>query len=99
MTWVIADHTATPGTNEVSVAKGQQVEIIDPNFNGTLEHCLVRLNVHSSSNGTAADGSGTLEGLVPISVLKLAPTSKIAHRRNVDGNADSKDPTESNGEC
>lgn len=91
MTWVISDYTATPGTNEVSVTNRQQVEIIDTNCKGAPEYCLVRLN------GNAADGSGTLEGLVPVSILKPAPSSKIVHRRAIDGNADSKDTSENNG--
>lgn len=99
MTWVVSDYTATPGTNEVSVTKGQQVEIIDTNCNGAPEFYLVRLNIHS---GSAADGSGTIEGMVPISVLKPAPTNKNAHRRGTDNSgaatgADSKDTTESSG--
>lgn len=91
MTWVISDYTATPGTNEVSVTNRQQVEIIDTNCKGAPEYCLVRLN------GNAADGSGTLEGLVPVSILKPAPSSKIIHRRTIDGNADNKDTSENNG--
>lgn len=93
MTWVISDYTATPGTNEVSVTNRQQVEIIDTNCKGAPEYCLVRLN------GNAADGSGTLEGLVPVSILKPAPSSKIVHRRAIDGGADNKDTSENNGEC
>lgn len=96
MTWVVADHTAAPATNELSVVKGQQVEVIDANFNGSPEYCLVRLNVHSSGSGAAADGSGTLEGVVPSSVLKLAPATK-AHRRPPDSSADAKEPAENNG--
>lgn len=91
MTWVISDYTATPGTNEVSVTNRQQVEIIDTNCKGAPEYCLVRLN------GNAADGSGTLEGLVPVSILKPAPSSKSVHRRAIDGNSDNKDTSESNG--
>lgn len=96
MTWVVADHTAAPATNELSVVKGQQVEVIDANFNGSPEYCLVRLNVHSSGSGAPADGSGTLEGVVPSSVLKLAPATK-AHRRPADSSADAKEPAENNG--
>lgn len=92
MTWVVSDYIATPGTNEVSVTKGQQVEIIDTNCNGAPEFCLVRLNIHS---GSAADGSGTIEGKVPVSVLKFAPT-KSGHRKGADTTADNKD-SENNG--
>lgn len=98
MTWVVSDYTATPGTSEVSVTKGQQVEIIDTQCNGAPDFYLVRLNIHS---GSAADGSGTIEGLVPHSVLKLAPNNKSVHRRGIDGSGvssgDGKDTTENNG--
>lgn len=92
MTWVISDYTATPGTNEVSVTNRQQVEIIDTNCKGAPDFCLVRIN------GNAADGSGTLEGLLPVSILKPAPSNKNAHRRTTttanDANAD---PSDNNG--
>lgn len=95
MTWVVTDYTATPGTNEVSVTKGQQVEIIETVCNGAPDFCLVRLNIHS---GSAADGSGTIEGIVPVSVLKLAPSNKGSHRKGIETN-DNKDSTEHNGKC
>ncbi|XP_055319893.1 kalirin isoform X6 [Sitodiplosis mosellana] len=88
MTWVLTDYTATPGTNEVSVTKGQQVEIIETVCNGSPDFCLVRLNIHS---GSAADGSGTIEGIVPIAVLKLAPFIKSGHRKVGDDNKESND--------
>lgn len=96
MTWVVSDYVATSGTNEVSVTKGQQVEIIDQNCNGSPEFCLVRLNIHS---GSAADGSGTIEGMVPVSVLKLAPSNRNTHRKNADTtiSSENKDSTENNG--
>lgn len=98
MTWVVADHTATPGTNELSVVKGQQVEVIDSSFNGSSEYCLVRLNVHSGGNGAiASDSSGTVEGVIPSSVLKLVPTTSKAHRRGNDNGADAKESHENNG--
>lgn len=100
MTWVVSDYTATPGTTEVSVLKGQQVEIIDTACNGAPEFCLVRLNTHSGEGGATTEGSGgTQEGLVPVSVLKPAPTGKSSHRRNVDAsNNDAKEQQENNGE-
>lgn len=96
MTWIVSDYVATPGTNEVSVTKGQQVEIIDPNCGGSPELCLVRLNIHS---GSAADGgSGTIEGMVPISVLKPPPSNR-AHRKNVNDASEAKDSAEASGKC
>lgn len=99
MTWVVADYTATPGTTEVSVTKGQQVEIIDTTCNGAPEFCLVRLNAHGGDAATDGSGSGgTQEGLVPVSVLKPAPTGKSSHRRNIDsGNNDGKEQQDNNG--
>lgn len=95
MTWVITDYTATPGTNEVSVTKGQQVEIIETACSGAPDFCLVRLNIHS---GSAVDGSGTIEGIVPMSVLKLAPSNKSVHRKVGDASInDNKDANENSG--
>lgn len=95
MTWIVSDYIATPGTNEVSVTKGQQVEIIDPSCGGSPELCLVRLNIHS---GSAADGgSGTIEGMVPVSVLKPPPSNRNAHRKNVNDASEAKDSAEGNG--
>ncbi|EAA11276.4 AGAP006107-PA [Anopheles gambiae str. PEST] len=66
MTWVIADHTAAPGTSELSVSKGQQVEIVDMNCSGAPDYCLVRLSINASDSQ---------EGLVPVTVLKPLPSS------------------------
>ena len=66
MTWVICDYIATQGTQELSVTKGQQVEIIDLNCSGAPEYCLVRLPINSTDSQ---------EGLVPVSVLKPLPSS------------------------
>lgn len=93
MTWVLTDYTATPGSNEVSVTKGQQVEIIETACNGSPDFCLVRLNIHS---GSAADGSGTIEGIVPTSVLKLSPSGKSGYRKGADTN-ETKESNENTG--
>lgn len=101
MTWVISDYTAKPGTNEVSVTKGQQVEVLDTTStssasNSSPEFCLVRLSPIGGGDG------GTQEGLVPIAVLKPAPSIKGLLRRTAAGHdASDKDhppaATESNG--
>lgn len=88
MTWVVSDYTATPGTNEVSVTKGQQVEIIETPNSEPSEFCLVRLGPMGSGDG------GTHEGLVPISILKPPPTAKGVARRGLEVE---KEQTESNG--
>lgn len=94
ITWVVTDYNATPGTTEVSVTKGQQVEIIETACNGAPDFCLVRLNIHS---GSAADGSGTIEGIVPVSVLKFAPSAKSSNRKGADASSENKESTENNG--
>ncbi|XP_014209362.1 triple functional domain protein, partial [Copidosoma floridanum] len=69
MTWVLADHTAAPGSRELSVTKGQQVEVLENGGGTNCEWTLVRL----------APGPGQAEpapeGLVPTGVLKQPPTA------------------------
>ncbi|XP_017066373.1 kalirin isoform X1 [Drosophila eugracilis] len=67
-TWVVADYIASPGSNELSVSKGQQVEIIEPPTAGEPDFCLVRLNPQH-------EDAAVQEGLVPVSVLKPPPGS------------------------
>lgn len=78
MTWVVADHMAAPGSRELSVTKGQQVEVLEngstasntpggvPN---TGEWTLVRLPL------TPGQAEPPVEGLVPTSALKQPPTA------------------------
>lgn len=66
MTWVVADHSAAPGSRELTVSKGQQVEVLE---NGTGEWTLVRLSVAPGQPDPPA------EGLVPTSVLKQPPST------------------------
>lgn len=65
-TWVVADYIASAGSNELSVSKGQQVEIIEPPTASEPDFCLVRLNPQH-------DDSAVQEGLVPVAVLKPPP--------------------------
>lgn len=74
MTWVMADHFATSGTRELSVTKGQQVEVLENNSihsgsSTTIEWTLVRLPLSSGQTEPPA------EGLVPTSILKQPPTT------------------------
>lgn len=78
MTWVIADHMAAPGSRELSVTKGQQVEVLENgNSTGTApagvpntgEWTLVRLPL------TPGQAEPPMEGLVPTSALKQPPTA------------------------
>ena len=97
MTCVISDYVAAQGSAELSVQKGQQVEVIDTNCLGAPDYCLVRLTNSSSNNNnnnnnlstTSLSSSSTQEqivqeGLVPSSILKPPPT-QMKNRRTADG--------------
>ena len=96
MTWVIADYVATQGSAELTVQKGQQVEIIDTSCLGAPEYCLVRLtngptnNVSSSSLTTSTQEQIIQEGLVPMSILKPTPTPNKNRRANTGEGEDGK---------
>lgn len=66
MTWVTEDFKATPGSQEVTVQKGQQVEVLEVSP-ASPEWCLVRLLPDSSTTGN--NGIQT-EGWVPVGALK-----------------------------
>lgn len=70
----MADHAAAPGTSQLSVSKGQQVEIIEYTSAGETDFCLVRLNPQT-------DDGATQEGLVPISVLNPPPGSGSKNKK------------------
>lgn len=63
---MVSDYIATPGSNELSVTKGQQVEVVEAPSSTEPDFCLVRLNPQS-------DDAAVQEGLVPISILKPPP--------------------------
>ena len=73
MTWVVADHSAAPGSRELTVTKGQQVEVLENGSGSTSsigpEWTLVRL---ASAPGQVEPPP---EGLVPTSALKQPPTA------------------------
>lgn len=78
MTWVVADHMAAPGSRELSVTKGQQVEVLENGSTNTGttsgmpnagEWTLVRLPL------TPGQAEPAAEGLVPTSALKQPPTA------------------------
>ncbi|XP_075990482.1 trio Rho guanine nucleotide exchange factor isoform X4 [Anticarsia gemmatalis] len=60
MTWVVAEHTAA-GTGELSVSKGQQVEVVE-SWQGRADWWVVRV-----------PGEPPQEGAVPAHVLKPQP--------------------------
>lgn len=73
MTWVIGDHVAAPGSQELTVHKGQQVEVLDVNT-ASPDWCLVRMPTSGSVDSPP-------EGLVPLSVLKQPPGVRTSPSR------------------
>ncbi|KAL0280126.1 UNVERIFIED_CONTAM: hypothetical protein PYX00_001517 [Menopon gallinae] len=73
MTWVIGDHVAAPGSQELTVHKGQQVEVLEMNASPP-DWCLVRMSTSGSVDSPP-------EGLVPVSVLKQPPGVKTSPSR------------------
>ena len=71
-TWVISDYL-NPGPGELSVSRGQQVEILDyPS--AVANSALVRLIHGNAATPTSGEATPTAaEGLVPISCLKQPP--------------------------
>lgn len=92
MTWVVSDYVAAQGSAELSVQKGQQVEVIDTNCLGAPDYCLVRLITATTNNNvstTSLSSSSTQEqiiheGLVPSSILKPPPSQTHKTRRAGD---------------
>lgn len=68
---MIADHKAAPGSRELTVTKGQQVEIVE--LTPSSEMALVRL----------VTGEG--EGLVPLQFLKQIPSSNRTQESESQG--------------
>lgn len=64
------------------MTKGQQVEIINTECQGAPEFCLVRI-LGSGKDTSPSEGS-TLEGLVPVTILKPFPPQ----RRSVINDSD-----------
>ncbi|KAJ9574578.1 hypothetical protein L9F63_008251, partial [Diploptera punctata] len=88
MTWVIADHIAAAGSQELSVHKGQQVEVLELNT-ATPDWCLVRM----PTSGSSVDSPP--EGLVPLAVLKQPPPGlKTSPSRRPTTDHDSEDTSQ-----
>uniref|UniRef100_A0A1Y1LT27 Uncharacterized protein n=2 Tax=Photinus pyralis TaxID=7054 RepID=A0A1Y1LT27_PHOPY len=88
MTWVMSDYTAA-GPQELSVMKGQQVEVIEM-CASRPDYCLVRMPTRSADH----ECSNVPEGLVPLSVLKQPPAPKSSPKRlplDHDGDAAASD--------
>lgn len=89
-TWVIADYIASVGSNELSVTKGQQVEIVEAPTANEPDFCLVRLNPQ-------CDDAAVQEGLVPVSILKPPPGAhKSSSTRKEKNDTTLQDQSKSN---
>ena len=81
--WVLSDYTAS-GQGELSVQRGQQVEVLEPVSGSGLSST-------SGSNSTAMVIVGLFgqkeEGMIPLTCLKQ-PTGGLKYR-NVDGKINS----------
>lgn len=75
-TWVTSDFIAQ-SSSDLSVSKGQQVEVLSLDCQGAPDFCLVRIVVAGTTkqeaSSPAADLSSTQEGLVPVAILKPPP--------------------------
>jgi triple functional domain protein len=84
VTTVLADFHGTPGTLQISVTKGQHVEILQSDCPETPDFCFVRI----CENGK--DTTPETDGLVPISILKSHP----ANTKNSKAHSLHKQPAE-----
>ncbi|XP_037933419.1 triple functional domain protein isoform X2 [Teleopsis dalmanni] len=89
-TWVVSDYIAAPGSNELSVTKGQQVEIIEPPTAAEPDFCLVRLNPQN-------DDAAVQEGIVPVSILKPPPSIQKVNSNRKDNNDTIQEQSNSRG--
>lgn len=89
---MISDFVGAAGSSELSVTKGQQVEVLEMSATAP-DYCLVRMAGGGSSSKSsglggatnAASGSQPQEGLVPMAILKPPPTfNKTSPRRTLD---------------
>lgn len=85
---MVADYIATPGSNELSVTKGQQVEVVEAPSAAEPDFCLVRLNPQS-------DDAAVQEGLVPVSILKPSPSAQ----KNSSTRKETNDVMQEQSEC
>lgn len=76
MTWVVSDHVAAAGSQELSVSKGQQVEVVEV-CSSRPDFCLVRM----PTQGHGDHHDGAPEGLVPLAVLKQPPAQRSSPSR------------------
>lgn len=71
----MAQDFAASADGEISVQRGQQVELLDPNPGGNTEYCLVRL-VNADLTITPSN-----EGLIPMATIKQVPNLKVSGSR------------------
>ncbi|KAI0211954.1 hypothetical protein LSAT2_003170 [Lamellibrachia satsuma] len=70
--WVILEDFTATNDKELSVQKGQQVEVLDSAPGGSSEWCLVRM-LNSANDGTSC--SIQIEGRVPTATIKQVPAA------------------------
>ncbi|CAE1271113.1 Kalirin,Rho guanine nucleotide exchange factor 25,Triple functional domain protein,Death-associated protein kinase 1,Death-associated protein kinase 3 [Acanthosepion pharaonis] len=90
VTVVIEDYSAT-STSELSIQKGQQVELVDVCPAGQPEWCLVRTLPNEVGESS--------QGLVPMSTLKPVPILKVASSAGTRTSADLDDSSSNSNEA
>lgn len=66
---VLNDYYATPGTNQLTVQKGQHVDILEVHYHGKPDYSLIRV----PQSGLESP----VEGIVPMAALKISqPNTK-----------------------
>lgn len=73
-TWVTSDYTAQ-NSCDLSVVKGQQVEVVSLDCQGAPDYCMVRVVAGAGGKeaSSLSDSSSNQEGLVPVAILKPPP--------------------------
>lgn len=61
VTWVISDFVGNAAANELSVTKGQQVEVLEMSVT-TPDYCLVRVTAGGTSSSASASAAGGSSG-------------------------------------
>jgi triple functional domain protein len=82
ITTVISDFVSAPGTLQISVAKGQQVEILQSDCPETPDYCFVRI---CEQNGKEPHHSPEQDGLIPIAILKSHPATSKNSKNHLSG--------------
>ena len=84
--WLVTEDFTSSHQRELSVSRGQHVEVLDTSPNGTPDFCLVRhlIGEANSQSGTGAgNGQPVSEGLVPASALRPVSNLKVSNSGGV----------------